>query len=112
MAGHLEIGPMHSRLIWKGSIPVEISLLPFVFAPGKDGLDLRLHSERVDLSLSTSISKEVQSAEGPWTWWRKPGAIRINPGFPGMCGGVPGSLKLLHAGTALPPGPRGDPPPR
>ena len=47
----------------------EISLLPFVFAPGKDGLDLRLHSERVDLSLLTSISTEVQTAEGSLDVW-------------------------------------------
>ena len=50
VAGYLEIGPLPSRLTWKGSVPVKISLLPFAFALAQDGLDLRLHSDRVNLS--------------------------------------------------------------
>ena len=65
VTGSLEIGPLQSRLLWKGSVPVKISLLPFAVALGQDGLDLRIHSEQVNLSLLPSISKEVQTAEGP-----------------------------------------------
>ena len=99
VAGYLEIGPLHSRLIWKGSVPVKISLLPFAFALAQDGLDLRLHSERVNLSLLTSISKEVQTAEGPLDLVVE---ARGNPHQPRVSGYVrwsAGSLKLLHAGT-------------
>ena len=99
VAGYLEIGPLHSRLIWKGSVPVKISLLPFAFALGQDGLDLRLHSERVNLSLLTSISKEVQTAEGPLDLVVE---ARGNPHQPRVSGYVrwsAGSLKLLQAGT-------------
>ena len=99
VAGYLEIGPLHSRLIWKGSVPVKISLLPFAFALGQDGLDLRLHSERVNLSLLTSISKEVQTAEGPVDLVAE---ARGNPQQPRVSGYVrwrAGSLKLFHAGT-------------
>jgi autotransporter translocation and assembly factor TamB len=99
VAGYLEIGPLHSRLIWKGSVPVKISLLPFAFALAQDGLDLRLHSERVNLSLLTSISKEVQTAEGPLDLVAE---ARGNPHQPRVSGYVrwsAGSLKLLHAGT-------------
>ena len=99
MAGYLEIGSQHSRLIWKGSVPVKISLLPFAFALGQDGLDLQLHSEQVNLSLLTSISKEVQTAEGPLDLVAE---ARGNPHQPRVSGYVrwrAGSLKLLHAGT-------------
>ena len=99
VAGYLEIGPLHSRLIWKGSVPVKISLLPFAFALAQDGLDLRLHSERVNLSLLTSISKEVQTAEGPLDLVVE---ARGNPHQPRVSGYVrwnAGSLKLRQAGT-------------
>ena len=97
--GSLEIGPLHSRLIWKGSVPVKISLLPFAFALGQDGLDLKLHSEQVNLSLLTTLSQEVQSAEGPLDLVAE---ARGNPHHPKVSGYVrwrAGSLKLLHAGT-------------
>jgi hypothetical protein len=99
MAGYLEIGPLHSRLIWKGSVPVTISLSPFAFALAQDGLDLRVHSERVNLSLLTSVNKEVQAAEGPVDLVV---AAQGNPHQPRVSGHVrwsAGSLKLVHAGT-------------
>jgi translocation and assembly module TamB len=99
VAGYLEIGPLHSRLIWKGSVPVKISLLPFAFGLAQDGLDLRLHSERVNLSLLTSVSKEVQTAEGPVDLVVE---ARGNPHHPRVSGYVrwsAGSLKLHQAGT-------------
>ena len=99
VTGYLEIGPLNSRLLWKGSVPVKISLLPFAFALGQDGMDLRLHSERVNLSLLTSVSKEVQAAEGPLDLVAE---ARGNPHQPKISGYVrwrAGSLKLLHAGT-------------
>jgi hypothetical protein len=99
VAGYLQIGPLNSRLIWRGSVPVKISLLPFGFALANDGLDLRLHSERVNLSLLTSLSKEVQTAEGPLDLVAE---ARGNPHQPRVSGYVrwrAGSLKLFHAGT-------------
>ena len=111
VAGYLEIGPLHSRLIWKGSVPVKISLLPFAFALGQDGLDLRLHSEQVNLSLLTSISKEVQTAEGPLDLVAE---ARGNPHQPRVSGYVRWTRRLPETAPgrdALPPGSRGDSPP-
>ena len=65
VSGYLEMGPLHSRLVWKGSVPVKLSLLPFSMAMAEDGLNLRVQGERINLSLLTAISQEVQSAEGP-----------------------------------------------
>ena len=99
VAGYLESGPLHSRLIWKGSVPVKISLAPFAFALGQDGLDFQLHGQQINLSLLTLISKEVQSAEGPLDLVAE---ARGNPHHPKVSGYVrwrAGSLKLLHAGT-------------
>lgn len=99
VSGYLEIGPLHSRLIWKGSVPVKISLIPFAFALAQDGLNLRVHSERVNLSLLTSISKEVRTAEGPMDLVVE---ARGNPRQPQVSGYVrwsAGALKLHQAGT-------------
>ena len=99
VAGYLEIGPLHSRLIWKGSVPVKISLLPFAFALARDGLDLRIYSERLNLSLLTAISKEVQTAEGPLDLLVE---ARGNPYQPRVSGYVrwnAGSVQLHQAGT-------------
>ena len=99
VSGYLEIGPLRSRLIWKGSVPVKISLQPFTFALAPDGLDLKLHSEKVNLSLLTSVTKEVQAAEGPVDLVLE---ARGNPRQPRVSGYVrwrAGSLKLHQAGT-------------
>jgi autotransporter translocation and assembly factor TamB len=99
VAGYLEIGPLHSKLIWNGSVPVKISLAPFAFALGQEGLDLKLRSEQVNLSLLTTISNEVQSAEGPLDLVAE---ARGNPHRPKVSGYLrwrAGSLKLFHAGT-------------
>jgi autotransporter translocation and assembly factor TamB len=65
ISGYLETGPLHSRLVWNGSVPVKLSLLPFSMTMAEDGLNLRVQGERINLSLLTLVSKEVQSAEGP-----------------------------------------------
>jgi translocation and assembly module TamB len=99
VSGYLEIGPLRSRLVWKGSVPVKISLLPFAFALAQDGLDLRLHSERLNLSLLTSVGKEVQAAQGPMDLLME---ARGNPHQPRISGHVrygAGSLKFRQAGT-------------
>ena len=111
MAGYLEIGPLHSRLVWKGSVPVKISLLPLAFVLGQDGLDLRLHSERVNLSLLTSISKEVQAAEGPLDLVAEArGESASTPGFR-VCALARRLPETAPCRDALPPGPRRDSPP-
>jgi autotransporter translocation and assembly factor TamB len=65
VSGYLEMGPLHSRLVWKGSVPVKLSLLPLSAALAQDGLNLRVQGQQINLSLLMSISPEVQSAAGP-----------------------------------------------
>jgi autotransporter translocation and assembly factor TamB len=99
ITGYLEIGPLRSRLIWKGSVPVKLSLIPFAFDLANDGLDLQLRSERVNLSLLTSISREVESAAGPVDLAVE---ARGNPHQPRVSGYVrwsAGSVLVHQAGT-------------
>jgi translocation and assembly module TamB len=99
VSGYLEIGPLHSRLVWKGSVPVRLSLLPFEFVLAEDGLDLRAQSERLNLSLLTSISQEVERAEGSVDLSVE---ARGNPHRPRVSGYLrwgAGSLHLRQAGT-------------
>ena len=99
VSGYLETGPLHSRLVWKGSVPVRLSLLPWQFTLAQDGLDLRAQGERVNLSLLTIISKEVQTAEGPLDLMVE---ARGNPRQPRITGYLrwsAGTLQLRQAGT-------------
>lgn len=99
VSGYLEMGPLHSRLVWRGSVPVSVSLLPFEFALAQDGLDLRVQSERVDLSLLTIISNDVQRAEGSLDVMVE---ARGNPHQPKVSGYLrwsAGTLQLRQAGT-------------
>jgi translocation and assembly module TamB len=63
VAGYLQAGPQNSRLVWKGVVPVSLSLIPFKFALADRGLDLKIQSENVSLSLLTLFTKEVQCAD-------------------------------------------------
>jgi len=99
VSGYLEGGPLHSRLAWQGSVPLQLSLLPFHWALAQDGLDLRIHGERLNLSLLTTISKEVETAEGPLDLAVE---ARGNPYQPRVSGYVrwsAGSVQLRQAGT-------------
>lgn len=98
ISGNLE-GPQQSRLVWKGSVPVRLSLLPFKFTLAQDGLDLKVQSERLNLSLLTAVTKEVQTADGALDMSVE---ARGNPRQPRVSGYVrwsPGSLQLRQAGT-------------
>lgn len=99
VSGYLAMGPLHSRLVWRGTVPVRLSLLPFEYALAQDGLDLRVQSERVNLSLLTVIAKEVQTAEGSLDMLVE---ARGNPRQPRVSGFLrwnAGTLQLRQAGT-------------
>ena len=65
LSGYLEAGPQNSRLTWKGTVPVKLSLIPWQFALGNQGLDLQVQSEKINLSLLKAFTPEIQSAEAP-----------------------------------------------
>ncbi len=65
LSGYLEAGPQQSRLTWKGTVPVKLSVIPFQFALGNQGLDLQVQSEKINLSLLKAFTPEIQSAEAP-----------------------------------------------
>jgi autotransporter translocation and assembly factor TamB len=64
-SGYLEGGPQHSRLTWKGTVPVKFSVIPFQFVLENQGLDLQVQSEKINLSLLKAFTPEIQSAEAP-----------------------------------------------
>jgi translocation and assembly module TamB len=63
MTGYLQAGPQNSRLVWNGVLPVSLSLTPFKFALADRGLDLKVNSENVNLSLLTLLTKQVEEAD-------------------------------------------------
>ena len=46
-------------------MPVKFSVIPLQFALGNQGLDLRVQSEKINLSLLKAFTPEIQSAEAP-----------------------------------------------
>jgi translocation and assembly module TamB len=65
LSGYLEAGPQKFRLTWKGTVPVKFSVIPFQFALGNQGLDLQVQSEKINLSLLTAITPQIQAADAP-----------------------------------------------
>jgi len=97
--GHLEESVQRSRLTWKGTVPVYLSLTPLRFALGNRDLYLRLQSERANLSLLTAISQEVQSAQASLDLLVE---MRGDPHQPQISGHIrwgEGSLQCYQAGT-------------
>lgn len=97
-SGYLE-GPQQSRLVWKGTLPVRLSLLPFKFALAEDGLDLRVQSERLNLSLLTAVTKELQTADGALDMLVEAKGNPRRPQVSGYLRWGAGSLQLRQAGT-------------
>ncbi len=99
VAGYLQAGPQNSRLVWNGTVPVTLSITPFKFVLAQRGLDLKVHSENVNLSLLTLVSKQVEEAHS------KVEAVvqaQGNPHSPKVTGYIrwnAGKLLLQKAGT-------------
>ncbi len=66
LSGYLEAGPQprQARLTWKGTLPVEFSVIPWRYRLGDQGLDLQVQSEKANLSWLAACTPEIQSAEG------------------------------------------------
>ncbi|MCK9377271.1 MAG: translocation/assembly module TamB domain-containing protein, partial [Syntrophobacterales bacterium] len=99
VSGYLEAGPQRSRLVWQGSVPVQLSLAPIRFALGNEGLNLRVQSENVNLGLLTIFSKEVMSAAGPVTAQVEAKGDPHKPLISGFIRWGEGSLRLRQAGA-------------
>jgi translocation and assembly module TamB len=99
IVGYLQAGPQNSRLIWNGTLPVSLSIIPFKFALAGRGLDLKVHSENVNLSLLPLFTKQVEEANS------KVKAVvqaQGNPHSPNVTGYIrwtAGMLLLQQAGT-------------
>jgi translocation and assembly module TamB len=99
LTGSLQEGLCLCRLTWNGVVPVRISLLPLKFALGEDGLDLKVQSEKADLSLLQAVSPDVKSARGPLELAVE---ARGNPRQPRVSGYIRwggGNLEVQQAAT-------------
>jgi translocation and assembly module TamB len=99
VAGYLQAGPQNSRLIWQGTVPVTLSLSPFKFALANRGLDLKVQSQNINLSLLTAFTRQVQSARSKVDVLVQ---AKGNPHQPALTGYIrweAGTLVLQQAGT-------------
>ncbi len=100
LSGYLEAGPQKSRLTWKGTVPVKFSVIPFQFVLGNQGLDLQVQSEKINLSLLTAITPQIQAADAPVDLLL---AAKGDPHQPQVLGSVrwgAGSVKPRMAGLS------------
>ncbi len=98
LSGYLEAGPQHSRLTWKGTVPVQFSIIPFRGTLGDQGLDLQVQSEKVNLSLLTAFTPQIESAESQVDMLV---SAKGDPHQPQISGSVrwgAGSVQLRQAG--------------
>jgi translocation and assembly module TamB len=96
--GSVEEKAAGPRLVWDGRIPLRLSFSPWKWNWGERDLDFRVQGENTSLALLTTVSPEVQVAEGPLSisaQWQGP------PGQPRVSGKVrwgEGRLQLRAAG--------------
>jgi autotransporter translocation and assembly factor TamB len=99
VAGNLQPGPRNSRLIWQGTVPVAFSLSPLKFAMANRGLDLKLQSQNINLSLLRIVTSQVQSANSKVDILAQ---AKGNPHQPTVTGYIrwsAGTIILKKAGT-------------
>jgi translocation and assembly module TamB len=99
VAGYLQAGPQNSRLVWNGTVPVFLSIAPFKFALAQRGLDLKVHSENVNLSLLTLVSKQVEEADSKVDMVVQAQGNPHSPKVTGHIRWTAGELVLKQAGT-------------
>jgi translocation and assembly module TamB len=99
VAGYLQAGPQNSHLVWKGVVPVSLSLIPFKFALAERGLDLKVNSQNVNLSLLTLFSKEVEEANSDLDALVQVQGNPLSPKITGYIRWTAGKLLLRQAGT-------------
>ncbi len=99
VTGNLQAGPRNSRLIWEGTVPVVFSFSPFKFAVANRGLDLKLRSQNINLSLLRVVTPQVQSANSKVNILVE---AKGNPHKPMLTGYIrwgAGTILLQKAGT-------------
>jgi translocation and assembly module TamB len=99
MTGYLQAGPQNSRLVWSGVVPVSLSLIPFKFNLAERGLNLKVNSENVNLSLVTLFTKEVEEADSKVDAVVLAQGNLYSPKVTGYIRWTAGRLVLRQAGT-------------
>jgi translocation and assembly module TamB len=97
--GSLQTRTGGPTLSWDGHLPVALTLMPFSYALGQNGMRVALKGENVDLSLLPSFTKEVERAQGPLKLEAKIEGAVHKPQVSGQISWEAGSVKLRRAGA-------------
>lgn len=96
--GRLDERTAGPRLVWRGRVPLRLSLIPLHWSWGGQDLDLTVKGENTSLAMLTAVSPQVQAAEGPLGITA---LIQGSPSHPKVSGQVrwgAGFVKLRLAG--------------
>ncbi len=97
--GSLQTRTGGPTLSWTGHLPLALTLMPFTYALGQEGMRVSLKGENVDLSLLPSFTREVEKARGSLKLEAKiEGAVQ-KPQVSGQISWEAGSVQLRRAGA-------------
>ncbi len=93
--------PDKGKLTWQGTAPLTLSLLPWAWHVPESGLQLRLGSENLNLSLFATLIPGVSASEGPMNLQVQASGSLRRPLFAGALRYGPGSLTIRESGAPL-----------
>ena len=93
--------PDKAKLAWQGTTPLTLSIVPWSWQVPESGLQLRLWSDNLNLSLFSALIPGVSASEGPMNLQvQASGSVR-RPLLAGSLRYGPGSLTIRQSGAPL-----------
>ncbi len=90
-----------AAIVWQGTSPLTLSLLPWSWRLPESGLQLRLWSDNVNMSLLAVLIPGVSASEGPLNLQAQVTGSFLHPLFAGTLRYGPGSLTIQPSGAPL-----------
>ncbi|MBM4288785.1 MAG: hypothetical protein FJ135_11710 [Deltaproteobacteria bacterium] len=93
--------PDKAHLAWQGSSPLTLSLYPWSWQVPETGLQARLWSDNLNLSLFSVLIPGVAASEGPLALQVQVGGSMLHPSFSGALRYGAGTLTIRESGAPL-----------
>ena len=100
LSGGLKTKEKGPTLSWKGQVPLRLSLMPFTYALGQEGMRILVQGDNVDLSILPSFTQEVEAAKGALKLQAKIEGSLAKPEVFGELSWDRGFIKLRQTGAS------------
>ncbi len=99
LSGSMKAKDGGPTLSWDGQVPLTLTLMPFNYALGQEGMRISLRGENVNLSLLPALTKEVEKAQGSLKLLAEIEGPVNKPQVSGQVSWGPGYLRLRQTGA-------------